>query len=176
MHCRGDDGEVRMRLGDGFHSAGRAHQPAEFCFRAFEEITQRCVSADLLLLALMEKHAKSAVLYFKPQSINRAGGARCGACWKFVSDPRECLEVNGDISPGGVCGLYVNGVPHPSRLEHTWRITKVSKEEAGYIERGDSHCVGCKNMANPGEPSSPCREVEGLVEQRGCCTSEYVKR
>jgi len=61
-------------------------------------------------------------------------------------------------------------------LEHTWRITKISKEEAGYIERGDSHCVGCKNMANPGEPSSPCREVEGLVEQRGCCTSEYVKR
>jgi hypothetical protein len=121
------------------------------------------------------KHSKAAVLYFKPKSINRAAGARCGACWKFIRNTGECLEVSGDIAARGVCGLYVNGVPHPTRLEHTWRITKISKEEAGYIERGDSHCVGCKNMANPGEPSSPCREVEGLIEQRGCC-NEYEPR
>ena len=165
-----------MRLGDGVHSAGRTSRGAELCFRAFEAGSPGGVSDDLLLLALMEKHAKSAVLYFKAKSIGRRAGARCGACWKFVRNTGECLEVAGDIAAGGVCGLYVNGVPHPSRLEHTWRITKISKEEAGYIERGDSHCVGCKNMANPGEPSSPCREVEGLVEQRGCCTSEYEKR
>jgi hypothetical protein len=124
----------------------------------------------------MEKHAKSAVLYFKPASIGRARGARCGACWKFIRNQGLCLEVSGDISAGAVCGLYVHGVPHPTQLDHTWRITKVSKAEAGYIEEGDSHCVACKNMANPSDLTSPCKEVEGLVEQQGCCTSEYVHR
>jgi hypothetical protein len=123
-----------------------------------------------------EKHAKSAVLYFKAKSIGRKAGARCGACWKFISNPGACLEVTGEIRFGGVCGLYVNGVPHKSMLDHPWRITKISKEEAGYTDQGDSHCVGCKNMAIPGDATSPCREVEGLVEQGGCCTSEYVKR
>jgi hypothetical protein len=123
----------------------------------------------------MEKDAKSAVLYFKPASINRAGGARCGACWKFIRNTGECLEVQGDIEVGGVCGLYVNGVPHPTRLDHRWRITKISKEEAGYTDEGDSHCVSCKHMANPGNATSPCEEVEGLVEQRGCC-NEYEHR
>jgi hypothetical protein len=117
----------------------------------------------------MEKDAKSAVLYYKPASINRAGGARCGACWKFIRNTGECLEVAGDIAVGGVCGLYVNGVPHPSRLDHTWRITKISKEEAGYSDEGDTHCVNCEYMAQPGDASSPCEKVEGLVEQRGCC-------
>lgn len=123
----------------------------------------------------MEKKPKSAVLYFKPASINRASGARCGACWKFIRNSGECLEVEGDIEPAKVCGLYVNGVPHPGRLEHKWRITKVSKEEAGYGD-GDSHCVGCKNMHDPANVTSPCAKVEGLVEQRGCCTSEYEQR
>lgn len=122
----------------------------------------------------MEKDAKSAVLYFKPKSINRASGARCGACWKFIRDPGECLEVEGDIEAGKVCGLYVNGVPHPTRLDHTWRITKVSKEEAGYGD-GDTHCVNCEYMAHPGNASSPCEKVEGLVEQRGCC-NEHERR
>jgi hypothetical protein len=124
----------------------------------------------------VEKKSKSAALYFKPASINRAGGARCGACWKFLRNPGECLEVDGDISVGAVCGLYVNGVPHPTALEHKWRITKVSKQEAGYIEEGDSHCVACSNMHSPSEPTSPCKKVEGLIEQQGCCTSEYEHR
>ena len=123
----------------------------------------------------MEKDAKSAVLYFKPHSINRASGARCGACWKFIRNTGECLEVKGDIEAAGVCGLYVNGVPYPTRLDHTWRITKVSQEEAGYTDQGDSHCVSCKHMAEPGNLTSPCAEVEGLVEQRGCC-NEYERR
>ena len=117
----------------------------------------------------MEKDAKSAVLYFKPASINRASGARCGACWKFIRNTGECLEVSGDIAVGGVCGLYINGVPHPTRLDHTWRITKVSQAEAGYEEKGDTHCVNCTHMADPANATSPCEEVEGLVEQRGCC-------
>ena len=121
------------------------------------------------------KDSKAAVLYFKPKSINRAGGARCGACWKFIRNTGECLEVSGDIAARGVCGLYVNGVPHPTRLDHTWRITKISKEESGYIDEGDSHCVACVHMANPGNASSACEEVEGLIEQRGCC-NEYEPR
>ncbi|MBA0089161.1 MAG: hypothetical protein HRJ53_29575 [Acidobacteria bacterium Pan2503] len=115
------------------------------------------------------KDSKAAVLYFKPKSINRKGGARCGACWKFISAPGACLEVIGDIKAGGVCGLYVNGVPHKSMLEHPWRITRVTKEEAGYSDEGDTHCVGCKFMAIPGDARSACEEVEGLVEQEGCC-------
>ncbi|MBA0088351.1 MAG: hypothetical protein HRJ53_25480 [Acidobacteria bacterium Pan2503] len=79
------------------------------------------------------------------------------------------MEVAGDISIGGVCGLYCNGVPHPTALEHHWRITKVSKEEAGYTADGDTHCVNCRFMVFPGNAASPCEEVEGLVEQRGCC-------
>lgn len=117
----------------------------------------------------MEKDAKSAVLYFKPASIVRAAGARCGACWKFVADSAACLEVRGDIQKGGVCGLYINGVPHATRLEHTWRIHKISKEEAGYTDEGDTHCMNCAHMRNPSEVSSPCAKVEGLVEQLGCC-------
>jgi len=118
------------------------------------------------------KDSKAAVLYFKPKSINRAAGARCGACWKFITRPGECVEVNGTILAKGVCGLYVNGVPHPTRLEHQWRITKVSKEEAGYTDNGDSHCVACEHMARPSDATSPCAKVEGLVEQRACC-NEY---
>jgi hypothetical protein len=122
-----------------------------------------------------QKDSKAAVLYFKPSSINRASGARCGACWKFIRDPGECLEVIGNIAARGVCGLYVNGVPHSTRLDHLWRITKISKEESGYTDEGDSHCVGCEHMANPGNATSPCEKVEGLVEQRGCC-NEYEAR
>ena len=118
---------------------------------------------------MSEKDSKAAVLYFKPGSIARAAGARCGACWKFISDPGACLEVKGEIKAGGVCGLYVNGVPHPTRLDHRWRITMVSKEEAGYEDEGDTHCVSCEYMANPSDASSPCEKVEGLIEQRGCC-------
>jgi hypothetical protein len=114
------------------------------------------------------KDSKSAVLYFKPASIGRAGGARCGACWKFLPAEGKCLEVEGDISAGAVCGLYVHGMPHHDGAP-AWKITKVSKPEAGYEERGDTHCVNCEYMVRPGDHSSPCREVEGIVEQQGCC-------
>ena len=121
----------------------------------------------------MEKDSKSAVLYFKPASINRAGGARCGACWKFLPQG-GCLEVEGYIEKSGVCGLYVNGMPHHDGAPG-WKIRKVSKTEAGYTDQGDSHCVSCKHMAEPGNATSACEEVEGLVEQKGCC-NEYEHR
>lgn len=129
----------------------------------------------------MAKDSKAAVLYFKPKSINRKGGARCGACWKFVAldgDTGECLEVIGDILRRGVCGLYVNGVPHKRDDQEIrkWRIHRVSKEEAGYTDDGDTHCVGCRFMAEPSEVMSPCEEVEGLVEQEGCCNEHEHRR
>lgn len=128
------------------------------------------------------KDSKAAVLYYKPKSINRKGGARCGACWKFVApdagDSGGCLEVVGDILRRGVCGLYVNGVPHKheDREIRKWRITRVSKEESGYEDDGDTHCVSCTFMAEPGNASSPCEEVEGLVEQEGCCNEHEHRR
>ena len=121
------------------------------------------------------KDTKAAVLYFRPASIGRAAGARCGACWKFIRGPGECLEVKGSIRAAGVCGLYVNGVAHPTHPNHAWRITRVSKEEAGYTDEGDTHCVSCTYMANPGNATSACEEVEGIVEQRGCC-NEHERR
>lgn len=129
------------------------------------------------------KDSKAAVLYFRPQSINRKGGARCGACWKFVSpagtgDSGECLEVVGDILRRGVCGLYVNGVPHKHEDQEIrkWRIRRVSKAEAGYSDDGDTHCTGCTHMENPTDNYSPCEEVEGLVEQEGCCNEHEHQR
>lgn len=116
-----------------------------------------------------EKDSKSAVLYFKPQSIGRAGGGRCGACWKFLPAEKKCLEVEGEISAGGVCGLYVHGMPHHDDRGAKWKIVQVSKAEAGYSEDGDTHCMNCEYMARPGDASSACAKVDGLVDQRGCC-------
>lgn len=119
------------------------------------------------------KDTKPAVLYFRPASIGRAAGARCGACWKFVPGG-SCLEVEGEIAAGGVCGLYVHGMPHHDS-DPTWKIQKVSKAEAGYTDQGDSHCVTCEHMARPGDRTSACAKVEGLVEQQACC-NEYERR
>jgi hypothetical protein len=123
----------------------------------------------------MEKDSKAAVLYFKPRSIGRAGGARCGACWKFIPQTSGCVEVTGTIKAGGVCGLYVNGMPHHDVDSFRWKIKQVSQEEAGYTDEGDSHCMSCEYMRNPNEPSSPCHKVQGYVEQQGCC-NEYEQR
>lgn len=120
------------------------------------------------------KDSKAEVLYFKPASIGRTAGARCGACWKFVR-PDGCLEVKGEIKAAGVCGLYMNGAPHDKASDHTWRILQVSKEEAGYTDDGDSHCGSCEYMKNPRSSYSPCEKVQGMVEPEGCC-NEYEAR
>ena len=115
------------------------------------------------------KDSKSEVLYFKPASIGRALGARCGACWKFRPRVNLCVEVAGEISAGGVCGLYVHGMPHHDDPDPKWKVDKVTKGEAGYQERGDTHCGNCEYMLRPSEIYSPCEKVEGVVEQQGCC-------
>lgn len=121
----------------------------------------------------MEKLTKAEALYFKPASIGRPGGARCGACWKFVTDGR-CVEVVGDIEAAKVCGLYVHGIPLRQMPERT-PIHRVSKEEAGYGD-GDTHCVDCRHMAQPRADYSPCACVEGMVEPQGCCTAAFQFR
>lgn len=115
----------------------------------------------------MEKDSKAAVLYFKPASIGRDAGARCGACWKFIIEPGECVEVEGTIIAEEVCGLYVHGKSFDEDPGFT-QVRKVSKEEAGYGP-GDTHCQNCEYMASPKLAESECVEVEGLVEPKGCC-------
>jgi hypothetical protein len=112
-----------------------------------------------------EKIPKSAALYFKPATIDRPGGARCGACWKFILSG-ACVEVKGEIEKAKVCGLYVHGKPFDK--DPGFILTQVSKEEAGYGD-GDTHCGNCEYMARKREAYSPCEEVEGLVEPLGCC-------
>lgn len=122
---------------------------------------------------MFTKDAKGTVLYFKPKSIGRDAGARCGSCWKFIPSG-ACLEVEGDISASAVCGLYVHGMPHHDG-KPAWKVRKVSKAESGYTSQGDTHCMNCKYMADPSAPYSACERVEGIVEQRGCC-NEHEQR
>lgn len=120
----------------------------------------------------MDKLTKAEALYFKPASIGRSGGARCGACWKFIRTG-SCVEVAGDIEATKVCGLYVRGMSFEK--DPQFPIRKVSKEEAGYGD-GDTHCVDCKNMAQPRADYSPCARVEGMIEPQGCCTAAFQRR
>lgn len=98
---------------------------------------------------------KSQALYFSPESIGSDKGARCGICI-FYQD-KSCKIVLGNINPDkGICGLYIN--------------KPVSKQEAGYVEQGPTHCANCDEMLVPklfGE--SRCKKVTGLVEGRACC-------
>lgn len=111
-----------------------------------------------------KKLDQSVVLYMPGKSIARAGGARCGACWKFIKTG-ACTEVEGDIDAAKVCGLYANGTPFESDPELT--ITKISKEVAGYGD-GDTHCGKCEYFGGPGK----CVKVKSTpekIEETGCC-------
>jgi hypothetical protein len=117
---------------------------------------------------------KAIVLYFPEEELGSHVGAHCGDCWKFIGSedgPGQCIEVDGAINPAhGVCGLYVNGrvfdgiepnLPVP--------VAKISKEIAGYIEQGPTHCGNCEYYLGGDEMSGACRKVEGVVEFDGCC-------
>lgn len=115
---------------------------------------------------------KAEVLYFEPESIGSPEGARCGICWKFNPFNKLCVEVEGSISGmRGICGLYVNGDPAGAKIPlAVVPARKISKREAGYSEQGPTHCGNCDEMFIPvvyGQ--SPCKEVVGMVEGRGCC-------
>lgn len=117
---------------------------------------------------------KSTVLYFEPESIGSPDGARCGICWKFDPFKGLCVEVAGSINgTRGICGLYVNGEPTGNRIAELAMLgpRKISATEAGYVEKGPTHCGNCEEMMIPltyGE--SPCKKVTGLVDGRACCT------
>jgi len=114
---------------------------------------------------------KGTVLYYGPESVAVPEGTHCGACWKFVGDPKKkgsCVEVKGSIDgPRGTCGLYVHG--QPFGYSPGFKVTQVSQKEAGYIENGPTHCVSCEYMLKPSEKFSECRNVEGVIHQLGCC-------
>lgn len=118
----------------------------------------------------MELLDKSTALYFEPASIGSPDGARCGICWKFDPFAYSCVEVLGSIDQKiGICGLYVNGEPAGHKIDFEPR--KVTRAEAGYVERGPTHCGNCQEMIHRAVYSvSPCKKVQGLVDGRGCCS------
>ena len=115
---------------------------------------------------------KSEALYFEPESIGSPDGAHCGICWKFDPKNRLCVEVEGSINgPRGICGLYVNGLAVGDLL-NAKPSRKVSKSEAGYSEKGPTHCGSCDEMVvRRVYGTSPCKKVAGLVDGRACCNS-----
>lgn len=117
---------------------------------------------------------KAVVLYMPAKVLGSHVGAHCGDCWKFVgleSATGKCIEVAGAINgPHGVCGLYVNGrvfdgvkpkLPEP--------VTQVSKEIAGYVENGPTHCGNCDEKLGGESLVSECKKVAGEIEYFGCC-------
>jgi hypothetical protein len=70
--------------------------------------------------------------------------------------------VDGEIlAAHGVCGLFVNGREAVEK--------KLSKELAGYVEEGPTHCGNCEYYTGGKKQSGACRKVGGLVEFHGCC-------
>ncbi len=108
-------------------------------------------------------------------------GAHCGDCWKFIGKEGgsgRCIEVAGPINgPHGVCGLYVNGrvfdgiqpkLPEP--------VAQVSKEIAGYVEQGPTHCGNCDEKLGGDSATSECKAVAGTIEFDGCCNRWEPKK
>lgn len=128
---------------------------------------------------MKKKLDKGVVLYFRPESIAVPEGSHCGVCWKFVigdgKGKGKCLEVKGAIDgPRGTCGLYVHGKPF--KWAPNFEITQVSKEEAGYVEEGPTHCVTCEYMEKPSDKTSMCESVEGVIHQLGCCNGHELDK
>jgi hypothetical protein len=117
---------------------------------------------------------KAVVLYMSAKVLGSHVGAHCGDCWKFVGEekgPGECIEVAGPINPAhGVCGLYVNGrVFDGIKPKLPRSVTQISKEVAGYVEEGPTHCGNCDEKLGGDSPVSECKKVEGDIEYFGCC-------
>jgi hypothetical protein len=123
----------------------------------------------------MEKLDKAVVLYMPAKTLGSNVGAHCGDCWKFVGSEGgpygSCIEVDGRISgPHGVCGLYVNGrVFDGVKPNLPTEVVKISKEIAGYVELGPTHCGNCDEKLGGDSLRSECKKVEGEIEFFGCC-------
>jgi hypothetical protein len=117
---------------------------------------------------------KAIVLYFDEESLGSKVGAHCGDCWKFIgseSSHGKCIEVAGPINgPHGVCGLYVNGrVFDGIKPNLPVDVDQISKETAGYVEEGPTHCGNCEYYRGSENGNGPCMKVAGTVEYFGCC-------
>jgi hypothetical protein len=117
---------------------------------------------------------KAIVLYFPADALGSNVGAHCGDCWKFIgseSAPGKCIEVAGPITPAhGVCGLYINGrVFDGVKPNLPVPVAQISKQVAGYIEQGPTHCGNCEYYRGTEEGSGPCAKINGTVEYFGCC-------
>jgi hypothetical protein len=117
---------------------------------------------------------KAIVLYFSDAALGSHVGAHCGDCWKFIGGEGKegkCIEVDGGINPAhGVCGLYVNGrVFDEAKPKLPVPVVRISKQIAGYIEEGPTHCGNCEYYKGSEDGSGPCEKVEGTVEFFGCC-------
>ena len=117
---------------------------------------------------------KAIVLYMGAAVLGSHVGAHCGDCWKFVGSEGQtgkCIEVAGPINgPHGVCGLYVNGrVFDGVKPNLPEQVNQISKEIAGYIEDGPTHCGSCEYYRGSEDGSGPCEKVAGTVEYFGCC-------
>lgn len=113
---------------------------------------------------------KPVVLYMDAALIDAATpeppGAACGKCALFIGDMSACeILVPPQVSPTGVCGLYVGGQPTNSQADQPLGL--VPAEVAGYIEEGPTMCGNCANFIKPVH----CRIVQGQVEAGGCCNA-----
>lgn len=111
---------------------------------------------------------QAVVLYMSAKVLGSNVGAHCGDCWKFIGPSKECIEVEGSINPSrGVCGLYANGRVFEIK-KPPFSITKISKQIAGYVETGPTHCNSCEYFGGRGK----CEKVKNYpltIEEDGCC-------
>jgi hypothetical protein len=111
---------------------------------------------------------KPVVLYMDAALIDAATpeppGAACGKCALFRSDGDCDVLAPPEVSPAGVCGLFIGGPPAvidypPQGL--------VPADVAGYTDQGPTMCGNCTYFLKP----SRCRIVAGPVEAGGCCNA-----
>lgn len=116
--------------------------------------------------------SQAEVLYMSAEEIGNPKGAHCDDCIMFIGEKDadgKCGAVAGKIKAHGVCGLYVHG--EPNKLV---QIGTLSKETAGYIDDGPTHCETCKYFGGEGK----CAKVENTplkIEAGGCCNSYESK-
>lgn len=111
---------------------------------------------------------KPVVLYMDAALIDAATpdppGAACGKCALFLADVSACeVLAPPQVSPTGVCGLFVGGPPTTSQADPPLGL--VPAEVAGYVENGPTMCGNCAYFLKP----IRCRIVKGDVEAGGCC-------
>ncbi len=120
-----------------------------------------------------EKLDQAVVLYMDAKEIGKPKGAHCDDCRMFIGTKDalgKCGAVAGSIKPLGVCGLYVFGQPN--------QFTKsgnLSKETAGYIDNGPTHCGSCEYFEGEGS----CKKVKSdpkTIEFGGCCNAYEPKK